>query len=263
MRLVFRCDDAGASLGATLAIAECVRRGVGRCVSVMVPGPGFEASVPELRKLVAEAGGEVELGLHIVLNSEWKRHRGSAVEPARWGPVLPASQVPSLVLEDGTFWHTPMDFHQRQASTDEMAAEVEAQLRRGLEAGLALTYADEHMGVGWLPGLREKLRAVVTRYGLKYSEGAPLAGLPGVEGGFETPWARLAAQIRAAPEGDYLYVSHPNRMDEDAHRMMGEDLPPGQVAGERELDRQMLQHPEVLGAIRERGARLICYRDVL
>lgn len=220
--------------------------------------------MPELLRLARE--GVAELGLHIVLNSEWHWYSPGAnsLAPLRWGPVLPRERVPSLVLEDGTFRHTPMDHHQVQASTDEMAAEVEAQLRKALAAGLPLTYADEHMGVGWLPGLREKLQVVVARYGLKYADAkASFAWLPQAPGSFDMPWATLAAQILHAPEGDYLYVSHPNRLDEDAHRMTATDSPPGKIAAERDLDRQMLQHPDVRSALQQRGAQLIQFRDVL
>jgi chitin disaccharide deacetylase len=258
MRILFRCDDAGSMLSATRGIVSAVTEGVGRCVSVMVPGPNFAGSVPLLREL--QARPEVELGLHIVLNSEWEDHaEGRAL---RWGPVL-SGRVGSLVYGDGTFKRFPKEFHEQGASTDEMVLEVEAQLDKLLAAGLRPTYADEHMGVGWVLDAREKLRRLIVSRGLKFAGDAKLAGLPKVEGLTGEPWEVLAGQILAAPEGDYLYVTHPCLETTEALGMCMKDIPPGRVAREREMDRALYCHPLVRDAIARRGAELVRYRDVM
>lgn len=257
IRVLFRSDDAGSSRGANEAIYQAVSEGVTRCVSVMVPGPAFG----EVRRRFAGVEHLVDFGLHLTLNSEWEQH--GEQEPSRWGPVLGAAAVPSLVYGDGTFKRFPMENHEGGASHEEMVSEARAQLVRALEVGLPIAYMDEHMGCGWLPGLREKLRAVAHEFGVRYGEDARLGGLPKVEDTSGRPWDVLARQILQAPDGDYLYVTHPALDDAEGLGMCMKDLPPGKVARERDDDRVMLCHPTVLSAIRKRGVELIRYRDVV
>ena len=84
IRLITRGDDAGSCEAANRAILEACERGVLRNVSVMVPGPAFEAAA----RLLADRP-EICLGLHATLNAEW--------EEVRWGPVLPPDQETSEV----------------------------------------------------------------------------------------------------------------------------------------------------------------------
>lgn len=256
--ILFRCDDAGASPGTNRAILQCVTEGVGRNVGVMVPGPAFADAV----SLFADIAHLCDLGLHLTLNSEWTAH-GEQL-PARWGPVLPAAAVPSLVYPDGTFRCTPMENHEAGASHDEMLAEAAAQLKRALQR-LRVDYMDEHMGCGWLPGLRDRLRSLAHAHGVRYAMDAALRHLPELpdESPDLPPWTRLARRILAAPDGDYIVVTHPTFNDADARGMCLPDAPPGKIGHDRDLDRQMLIHPEVLDAVRTRGVRLLRYSDVL
>lgn len=257
IRILFRCDDAGSSRGANTAIHQAIASGVCRNTSVMVPGPHFA----EVKAAFDDIAHLADFGLHLTLNSEWEQHGEQA--PARWGPVLPATAVPSIVLPDGTFKRFPMENHESHASLDEMVAEAAAQLDAALAAGLPIAYMDEHMGCGWLPGLRDRLRAVAHARGVPYADDARLEGLPPIENEPGDPWAVLARRILAAPDGDYIHVTHPALNDAEGRGMCMKDLPPGRVAGERDLDRRTLCHPEVFAALRERGVELLRYSDVL
>ena len=139
IRLVTRGDDAGSCESANVAIRQAACHGVLRNVSVMAPGPAFEAAVPLLQSLPES----VCLGLHVTLNAEW--------ETVKWPPVLPRDRVPSLVDESGYFWPTPAETQKQGVRVDEMLAEIEAQLARVRKQGLTVSYIDEHMGVSW-PG---------------------------------------------------------------------------------------------------------------
>lgn len=256
--ILFRCDDAGSSHGANLAILQCVKEGVARNVSVMVPGPKFE-EVPEV---FAEVAHLCDFGLHLTLNSEWEAYGDQA--PSRWGPVLPAAEVASIVYADGTFKRFPQENHDAGASHDEMVAEAAAQLDRAMQR-MRIDYMDEHMGCGWLPGLRDRLRVVAAERRVRYAESAKLSGLPKLAEEEESwvPWTRLARRILGAPDGNYIVVTHPALDDVEGRGMCSANSPPGRIAYERDLDRQMLIHPEVLSAVRERGVRLLKYSDVI
>lgn len=243
IRLVTRGDDAGSCESANVAILQAARHGVLRNVSVMVPGPAFDAAVPLLRSLPAS----VCLGLHITLNAEW--------ETIKWPPVLPREQTPSLVDEQGCFWPTPAEARGRGARVDEMLREIEAQLDRARSAGLAPAYIDEHMAVSraW-PDLRAGIAALAAREGLQDVDAVP--GLPDVGAPGDVD-AFLQALDRAAP-GAYVYVTHPGRDADDMRRFDGA----GQVARWRDADRRLLTDPSLPGALAVRGVQVIRYTEL-
>lgn len=244
VRLITRGDDAGSCPSASEAIAQAAHHGILRNVSVMAPGPAFEAAVPLLRGLPES----VCLGLHVTLNSEWER--------VKWGPVLPISQVPSLVDADGFFWRTPDEAHQRGAQVDEMVAEIEAQLARVRQAGLTVGYVDEHVGVSWpWPGLRDGIADLARREGLvdaHHFTGLPDAGQPGDVEAF------LKAVANAA-SGTYVYVTHPGFDRDDMRRLGMKGMEPGVVARERDGDRRLLTDARVREALAERSVKIIRY----
>jgi predicted glycoside hydrolase/deacetylase ChbG (UPF0249 family) len=227
-RILFRADDAGCSEGAAVAIRKTVEEGVVRNVSVMAPGPALEAAAREL----ADLGDEVAIGLHVTLNSEW--------ETVRWGPVLPPEQVPSLVLEDGTFTRTPRHLAQREPDFDEAIAEVAAQLARLREVGFHVRYLDEHMMVGAQIGLADRLSEFARREGLVLA-----ARIPWLPNGHLSDFETLGAAIDEAPgEGPYVVVGHPlPDVDPIARTFTHDGMQPGEVLRERAQDRRVLTDP--------------------
>lgn len=221
MKIVFRADDAGSSEGANRAIVETVREGVVRNVSVMVPGPAFEHAVPLLRGL------DANLGLHVTLSAEW--------DDPKWGPVLPASQVPTLLGRDDAFTESPRVLHERGFSVEEAMAEVAAQLSRARAAGLWIEYLDEHMGVGWistpsgnqggvdLERLGDRLRAFAAAEGLVYAGDVPYGRLDDLSG-----------------SGPVAVVFHPGSDDDPVMaRFLHAGLEKGQIHAERTADRRL------------------------
>jgi hypothetical protein len=242
--LVTRGDDGGANDAANHAVATGLMRGVLRNASIMVPGRGF----PRLAEMLRGVRG-VDLGLHVVLNSEW--------EPPfdRWGPILPPEKVPSLVEADGTFTRMPQVLHERQASADEMIAEVQAQLETARKAGLEVGYIDEHMGVGWVCGLKARLQDLARREGLVYADGLP--GLPGGESTDDAA-ADLEKGLLAAPAGTYVMVNHPYSL---SHAQLN-DMPPGH-AEQRDRDRQFWLDPRIRDALARAHCEPVRYTQVL
>lgn len=248
IRLVTRGDDAGSCASANRAIREACRDGVLRNASIMVPGPAFD----EVPQALAGLDG-ICLGLHVVLNAEW--------DGPKWGPVLPAAQVPSLVDEHGHFTRTPNELNAQGANVDEMVAEVQAQLDRASAAGLQLSYLDEHMGVGWVGGLRQRLAELARREGLADAHG--LRHLPMLSPFDGDPVERLIASLRAAPSGNYVYVTHPGCDAEDMRRFSHAGLAPGQIARERDADRRLWLDPRLRQYGRDHDVEFVRYTDVL
>lgn len=163
--LIIRADDFGASPGTSDAIFDCLEAGFVRNVGVMAPAPFLAHRLDEL----IERQEEFCLGLHATLNSEWAN--------LRWGPVLPASDVPSLVEPDGTFHRSTMTLHDCGVAA-EMIREVEAQLAKVRGLGLRPRYLDTHMGFSWIKGVADALAALCAREGLIFGDSPAFAGLP-------------------------------------------------------------------------------------
>ena len=232
IRLLARADDAGSCRTANLAIMECVEAGLALNVGVMACCPFFDEAAAMLagRK-------DVCVGLHATINAEW--------DDVKWGPVLPAERVPSLVDANGRFHRTPSITHEHGGKADEVIAEIEAQLACARAAGLHTEYLDEHMGFGWLPGVRERLDALMQREGL-LEGGRGCDHLPPSPWRYEDRADDLIARLEAAGPGTYLIVAHPGHDTEEMRQLGHAGLAPGQVAREREGDTQMLTSHKVL-----------------
>jgi predicted glycoside hydrolase/deacetylase ChbG (UPF0249 family) len=130
--VVVHCDDIGMCHAANVGAFEALDRGPATCGSLMVPCPWFSEAAQ-----LAAARPEVDLGVHLVLNSEFEHYR--------WGPVSGASRVPSLVGSDGCFPATAAEVAAR-AKPEEVEVELRAQLDRALAASIDVTHLDAHMG---------------------------------------------------------------------------------------------------------------------
>lgn len=240
IRLVTRGDDAGSCDSANVAIRQAARHGILRNISVMVPGPAFDAAVPLLQSLP----DTVCLGLHVTLNAEW--------ETVKWKPILPRDQASSLVDENGDFWPTPEVTHQQGARVSEMLAEMEAQLAKARQAGLTLSYIDEHMGVSWpWPELRAGIAALAARERLFDAHAVPYLPITGGPDDF------LSELDQAAP-GAYVFVTHPGWDADDMRRFDGT----GKVARWRDADRRLLTDPALPEALAARNVQVIRYTDL-
>lgn len=252
LRLVCRMDDAGSCPSANAAIADVLRTGYARNVSVMACASDFAEAAEMLRGFP-----DACIGLHMTINAEWDR--------VKWGPVLPARQVPSLVDDAGMLLPTPMANHQRGVHADEILAELAAQLARMRDAGLTVRYADTHMGFGWLAGLGPRLDDWVRSEGLLVTDGR-VPGLPGVEGKHDDVGDEIVARLAAASAAGLAtccLVGHPGYDRPDMQQMGHTGHAPGQVARERVRQRQQFQSPKVAAYARDHGVEFVRYTDVL
>ena len=253
LRLLVRGDDIGLARSANRAARECCEHGVLRNAGVMVPGLAFDDAA---RTFAGVSHDRCGFGLHATLSAEW--------DAPRWGPVLPVSQVRSLVDEQGFFTTAPNVLHDRGFSLEEALAEIEAQLDRALACGFRIEYIDEHMGLGWIhPGLRAGIAALAQRRGLVDAPNVP--GLPmaaGDAGSVAETWIAGLEEAARTGGGTFLVVTHPICDDEEMRAYTGTDQPPGRLARERDEDRRALLDPRLLEACRRLDVELIRYPDV-
>ncbi|MGV2900340.1 polysaccharide deacetylase family protein [Microbacterium sp. AGC62] len=128
--IILNADDFGMCHAANTAIVELLTTGHIDSTTVMVPCSWS----PEALAFAASRT-DLDVGVHLVLTSEWRRYR--------WRPLTGTGT--SLVDADGFF---PADVAtvERDATDDDVAAELAAQLQAALDAGVDVTHLDNHMG---------------------------------------------------------------------------------------------------------------------
>jgi predicted glycoside hydrolase/deacetylase ChbG (UPF0249 family)/pimeloyl-ACP methyl ester carboxylesterase len=153
--LLIRIDDLGMNHSVNLALAQLGATGIPLSASVMFACPWYQEAVEILKR-----NPQISVGVHLVLNSEWKGYR--------WGPVLGKDAVPSLVDSLGYFLSSTDQFLARPYSLGEVERELSAQMERAVRSGLKIAYVDYHMGTA--VGTPE-LRAIVERVAAKFGTG--------------------------------------------------------------------------------------------
>jgi len=103
-----------------------------RSAAVLVPGQWFEEFAAWAR---AHEGHDI--GLDLTLTSPFPRYR--------WNPILPSTEVPSLVDVDGHFWRTPLQVLVN-VSVAEAEREIRAQIERARDYGINPDHLNPHLG---------------------------------------------------------------------------------------------------------------------
>jgi chitin disaccharide deacetylase len=130
--LIIHADDLGVAHSVNAASLAALDRRTISSASIMMTTP-WVTEVAEY----ARAHPDHDLGLHLVLTSEWKSYR--------WGPVAPLTEVSSLFDSTLTL---PSDVGAvvRRAKPAEVERELRAQVRRALAMGINPSHLDSHMG---------------------------------------------------------------------------------------------------------------------
>jgi predicted glycoside hydrolase/deacetylase ChbG (UPF0249 family) len=130
--LILHVDDAGMSYESNQGAIKAITEGAANSCSVMMPCSWVPGFVHFLKQ-----HPEVDAGLHLTLNSEWKDYR--------WGPLSGKSSTPGLTDSEGALWPRVADVVEH-ASPDEVEKEIKAQLDRARSMGFEPTHLDSHMG---------------------------------------------------------------------------------------------------------------------
>lgn len=129
--LILHADDIGMCQATLPAFENLCADGLISSAATMVPCPWF----PQLAAY-CRAHPQVDVGVHLTLNSEWNDFR--------WGPISTRDPASGLLDHEGYFHRTGADVQER-ASLPALQAEIRAQLDRALAAGIDVTHIDTHM----------------------------------------------------------------------------------------------------------------------
>jgi predicted glycoside hydrolase/deacetylase ChbG (UPF0249 family) len=151
IRLVVNADAFGFHPEVSRGIVKAHREGIVTSTSVLGTVGDPEGVRDELRAVPS-----LGVGLSVVL--------------VNGRPTAPRNEVASLLDESGAFWATPAHFVARWARghivPGHLEREIEHQLTRLRDTGLAIDHLDTHLHLGFLPVVAEALRAVARRHGI-------------------------------------------------------------------------------------------------
>jgi predicted glycoside hydrolase/deacetylase ChbG (UPF0249 family) len=216
VRIIINADDFGISDGVCTGIVQAIRSGCLTATSAMVCVPGATDRIDRWSEMIPGC-----IGAHLQLTGG--------------RPILPASDIPSLVQANGLF---PVSRREvRAPKRAEVIAEWEAQIEVLVRLGIRPTHIDSHHHVHRLPEVRDAYYEIVSQHGVPARSvdpemterlrgmGVPCAGktLLGWFGGVLTV-ASLLAVIREGVQGFahgcvVEVMSHPGFVDDELRRV--------------------------------------------
>jgi len=153
--LILHADDLGVAHSENATSFDALLKGGINSASIMMPTPW----VTEVAAF-SKANPTADLGLHLVMTSEW--------DTFRWGGLAPTDKTPSLHDPDGTMPRQTQTVATR-AKLDEVERELRAQIDRAYAIGLKPTHVDSHMGALFnTPGLFATYVKVARSYRLPF-----------------------------------------------------------------------------------------------
>jgi predicted glycoside hydrolase/deacetylase ChbG (UPF0249 family) len=252
-QLLIRCDDVGMSHTVNMAVRELLETGTPFSTSVMIACPWYLEAVEILK-----ANPQIGVGIHLTLNSEWKDYK--------WGPVLGAAKVPSLVDENGHFYASEAEFAAAEPDLEEVEMELRAQIERALTAGLRVDYLDYHM---LTPTSTPEMTAIVEGLAAEYGFGlARYFGEASVTIWGDEPGDKLTSllgHIRAIRPGLNLLVIHLGMETPEMSAMvdMNNETDPYRVAIHRQAELDAITSSAFREAIEAAGIELLTYKNVV
>jgi hypothetical protein len=136
--MILHTDDVGMCQASLDAYRDLLDFGLISTASTMVPAPWF----PGVVELVRDYEGELDLGVHLTLTSEWSRYR--------WGPVSTRDPDSGLLDAQGYLPQTRKEIAFR-GKPEAVRQEIEGQIAKALDAGIDVTHVDTHMGTAFNP----------------------------------------------------------------------------------------------------------------
>lgn len=153
IRLIVNADDFGLHPLVNEGIINGFQNGIIRSTSLLGGSDYFNEAVT----LASENKG-LGIGIHTTLVGSLK-------------PVLPVSEVPSLVTSEGVFPESHTEFIKRvytgRVNFNEVYAELDAQFAKVMDSGLSITHVDGHQHMHVLPPVLDIVLALMRKYNLR------------------------------------------------------------------------------------------------
>lgn len=130
--IMLHADDIGMCKEANIAAEAQLTNNHIQSAAVMMPCPNADEFIQW-----AKEHPKMDIGLHLTLTSEWKKHR--------WGPVKDSTDVPSLIDPHGMLWPEVPDVV-AHASAEDVEKEIRAQIEKSIALGYRPDHIDTHMG---------------------------------------------------------------------------------------------------------------------
>jgi chitin disaccharide deacetylase len=254
IQVMIRCDDIGMCHTVNTAVQQVLESGIPFSASVMFACPWYQEAVDILR---GHPG--VSVGVHLTLNAEWKNYR--------WGPVAGADAVPSLVDSCGYFLPSRALLFGQNPKVDEVEKELRAQIRRAMQSGLRIDYLDYHMGAAVnTPELRGVVERLAREYGLAVSR---YFGEQDVAGYYDAPPDKKGGDLLALTSGlksgaPQLFVFHIGLETPEMNALIDQNaIGLSGMSHHRHAELRALLSSEFRRALKDKGAQLITYRDLI
>ena len=207
---------------------------------------------------ILKANPQIGVGIHLTLNSEWQHYK--------WGPVLGAAKVPSLVDANGHFYASETEFAAADVDLAEVEMELRAQIERALRAGLRVDYLDYHMLTAVsTPELRAIVERLADEYHFGLSRYFDEASVSIWAANPEDKLSSLLDHVHNAQPGLNLLVIHLGMETPEMSAMvdMNNEADPYRVAIHRQAELDAITSPAFRAAIEEAGIELVTYKDIV
>lgn len=251
IQLIVRGDDLGMTHACNIAVKKAFEEGILTCSSILVIAPWFEMAARMCRE-----NPDWCIGVHLSLNGEWRDYR--------WKPVLPATEVPSLVDGDGYFYQTTESFLAASPSLEEVEKELRAQVDLALKKQIDIQYIDTHMGTARAtPELHAIVKRIAQDYGVPISQGYEGDRLSIYEVPYYQKEKALAERLRQLGPGLWLLVVHPG-LNTPEERALLDANPDGlkNIALHRAAVTKAITSKRIKKIIRQRNIQLTDYRKL-
>jgi predicted glycoside hydrolase/deacetylase ChbG (UPF0249 family) len=130
---ILHTDDLGMCGASIAAYPDLLDAGIISSAAAMVPCSWF----PAVAEFCRGYPGELDIGVHITLTSEWSGYR--------WAPLSTRDPDTGLVDDEGYFPSTLVECVAK-AQPEAVKKEMRTQVMRMLSAGIDITHIDTHMG---------------------------------------------------------------------------------------------------------------------
>jgi chitin disaccharide deacetylase len=181
--LIINADDLGYTRGINRVIAHCHRQGVVTSATLMANGNAFEDALTTIQDLPG-----LGVGVHLVL-TELK-------------PVSAPHLLPGLVSRHGNLPATPVALFRAvltgTVSPRLLETEMERQVMKVIDRGVAITHLDTHKHVHVLPPILEAVLQVARKCGIRWIRN------PFDETSLADSWVTLAGRDRLSLCRQYL-----------------------------------------------------------